>query len=327
MKYQYAFILGHASAVSREEIIRVLKTRVISFQILFSHEEFLLLAGDSLWPIKELQEQLGGTIKIVQIEILVSEVDLLIVAEKIIFNRLRALAQTKTVQTKWQYGFSVYGCAWPRLLERFGLDLKKKLKKIYPSVRFVVSKEKNLASVIVVKEHLLEQGIDLAIFKTDQGYYLGRTITVQDYGDYGYRDFSRPARDSRSGMLPPKLAKIMVNLAGVPAGGILLDPSCGSGTILQEALLLGYTKIIGTDLSAKAVADSLHNLKWLAAKYELNLNDVKIFQADSRSLSSKLEANSISAIITEPYLGESQKFKVQSQSLADLENLYLASWK
>lgn len=326
-KYQYAFILGHASGVSKAEIIKVLEARLFVFKELFCNEEFLLFETDNEWSAKELQEQLGGTIKIVQIEGFVQEHGLLVEAEKIIFNRLKFLAQNSLEQKKWQYGFSVYGSPWLRQLERFGLDLKKKLKKIYPSVRFVVSKESSLASVIVIKEHLLEQGIDLDIFKTDQGYYLGRTITVQDYGDYGYRDFSRPARDSKSGMLPPKLAKMMINLAGISTDGTLLDPSCGSGTILQEALLLGYDKVIGTDLSTKAVEDSLNNLKWLADKYKLNLDKIKVFQADSKSLSSKIKANSISAIITEPYLGESEKSKVKSQKLSDLAELYLGSFQ
>lgn len=327
MKYQYAFILGHSWAVSAVEIIKVLEFRKIYFKELFSNEEFLLCEGNSAWPIQELQQQLGGTIKVIQIESLANENNLLAEVEKVILNRLAFLAETKTEKTKWQYGFSVYGSAWLKKLDRFGLDLKKSLKKNYPSVRFVSSKEKSLASVIVVKEHLLEQGIDLAILKTPQGYYLGRALTIQDYGDYGFRDFGRPSRDDKSGMLPPKLAKMMINLAGTGLTGKLLDPSCGSGTILQEALLLGYEKVIGTDLSPKAVADSLNNLKWLAAKYKLDLSEVKVFQADSRILSSKIEAGSIEAIITEPYLGEALKSKVQNQNLAVLADLYLKSFQ
>ena len=61
----------------------------------------------------------------------------------------------------------------------------------------------------------------------------------------------KPYRDMRRGMLPPKLARSLVNLAigaKSPSDMTILDPFCGTGTVLMEAMLLG-THVVGTDLA------------------------------------------------------------------------------
>jgi 23S rRNA G2445 N2-methylase RlmL len=55
----------------------------------------------------------------------------------------------------------------------------------------------------------------------------------------------------RSGALRPTVAAAMVRLAGKPAG-LLLDPCCGSGTILAEATEVGW-RAAGTDIDPDAV--------------------------------------------------------------------------
>ena len=74
---------------------------------------------------------------------------------------------------------------------------------------------------------------------------------------------ARPARDAKVGMLPPKLAQILINLCGpLPQDSTILDPFCGTGVVLQEALLMGY-HAYGTDLSERMVEYSKKNLIWL----------------------------------------------------------------
>ena len=63
--------------------------------------------------------------------------------------------------------------------------------------------------------------------------------------------------------MPPRLARMMVNLSSCGKGKVLLDPFCGVGTILQEALLEGAS-VIGTDANAWCVKASEENLDWLA---------------------------------------------------------------
>ena len=64
-------------------------------------------------------------------------------------------------------------------------------------------------------------------------------------------------------MLPPKLAQILINLCGpLKPGAVVLDPFCGTGVVLQEALLMGY-RAYGTDIDERMVDYTEKNLKWL----------------------------------------------------------------
>ncbi len=91
-----------------------------------------------------------------------------------------------------------------------------------------------------------------------------RVIGVQDIDAYAKRDQARPARDAKVGMLPPKLAQILINLCGeLPADARILDPFCGTGVVLQEAYLMGYTPY-GTDINDRMVSYSQKNLDWIA---------------------------------------------------------------
>jgi 23S rRNA G2445 N2-methylase RlmL len=56
----------------------------------------------------------------------------------------------------------------------------------------------------------------------------------------------------RPGALRPTVAAAMVTLAGKP-GTVLLDPCCGSGTILAEATAAGWPKVHGGDIDPEAV--------------------------------------------------------------------------
>jgi tRNA G10 N-methylase Trm11 len=106
---------------------------------------------------------------------------------------------------------------------------------------------------------------------------VGTTVYEQDIAGYTARDQARPKRDAFVGMLPPKLAQTIINLA---AGqkfssnketAIVLDPFCGTGVILQEALLMGYS-VYGTDISPKMVDYSIENIAWLKQKHPRRTN-------------------------------------------------------
>jgi 23S rRNA G2445 N2-methylase RlmL len=62
----------------------------------------------------------------------------------------------------------------------------------------------------------------------------------------------------RRGALRPTLAAALVDLAGEPSG-VLLDPCCGSGTILAEAAAVGWTPV-GLDIDPSAVAIARGNV-------------------------------------------------------------------
>jgi tRNA G10 N-methylase Trm11 len=107
-------------------------------------------------------------------------------------------------------------------------------------------------------------------------------------------------------MLPPKLAQTMINLAAPLARGTLegnkkriLDPFCGTGVILQEAALMGFS-VYGTDLAPKMVDFSITNLEWLSESHHVTI-DATVHQGDAMDTS---WSKPIDAIVCESYLGQ-----------------------
>jgi tRNA G10 N-methylase Trm11 len=111
---------------------------------------------------------------------------------------------------------------------------------------------------------------------------------------------------------------------------IILDPFCGSGTTLQEALLLGYNNLIASDKNPKAINNTQNNLNWLASKYGLNTNNVQLLTLPIEHLARAIKPSSIDAIITEPYLGPALKgnegLKQINLIIKELETFYLSAF-
>jgi len=169
--------------------------------------------------------------------------------------------------TKVFLGFSVYpqvsAGAYTQKLFKTGLELKKKLKVQGISCRLVTSRETNLSAVVVAHNKLLTaQGREFVILKNNNQFFIGETIDVQPFAELSKRDYGRPQRDSQSGMIPPKLALMMLNLSMAKDTENILDPFCGSGTILQEAVWQGRTNLYGSDISAR---DSRYKTEFILA--------------------------------------------------------------
>jgi len=295
---QYVFILGHNPKLSVAEILALLPNA----KIIKETDSFLILENDEI-NCDDFLNRLGGTIKIGRV--ISDKID-----DKLIIETLKQVQG----DSKIKFGLSYYDCK----LNNLGLEIKKELKTLGINSRLVTSKDKALSSVIVTKNKVNE-------FLILGNEYLAETCAVQDFKGYGKRDFGRPVRDMLSGSMPPKLAKIMINLTQAPKGTTLLDPFCGSGTLLQEALLLGY-KVIGTDLSVKAIKDSKENLAWF--EKEFKLNKYKILLSDVIDLSKNIK--SVDAIVTEPYLGPPLKGNETEKKIKDiiseLSTLYIEAF-
>lgn len=146
------------------------------------------------------------------------------------------------------------------------LKLKKILVRHGRSVRVVENKDAILSTATSLHNGLSgKNDRKCELIKVNDDWY--KVVGIQDIDAYAKRDQARPARDARVGMLPPKLAQILINLCGsLPQGSRILDPFCGTGVVLQEALLMGYSAY-GTDLSEKMVNYSERNLKWLFSEH------------------------------------------------------------
>jgi len=236
---------------------------------------------------------------------------------------------------KLTVGISVYGqTVHPRDVQRTGLALKQALKKQGRSVRLIPN---DAAALSTATSHHNKLGlspnkIELLIVYGQKSVVVAESTGTQNITALAARDQGRPKRDAFVGMLPPKLALMMINLSGIdhsavaesslsssakqnvdPTGQLLpvaddkatsrklptiLDPFCGTGVVLQEAALLGFN-VYGTDLAEKMVDYSRLNMQWLAAKH--SINSVEIEAGDAIEHQWQLP---IDAIVAETYLGQ-----------------------
>ena len=205
-------------------------------------------------------------------------------------------------QGKITLGLSAYGfTATAREVQKTGIILKSKLKEKGVSLRLVPNAEPalNTATSHHNKLGLSDNHVELLVVRAGNGkVVVAESVGAQNITDLASRDQARPRTDSFVGMLPPKLARMMVNLTGV-ASGRVLDPFCGTGVLLQEAALLGFD-VYGTDLSEKMVRYSTENLDWLTNRYSLD-SKVVIEQGDAMT---HAWVGSLDAIATETYLGQ-----------------------
>ena len=200
------------------------------------------------------------------------------------------------------YGFSIS----PRQLQSIGLSLKSSMKRHGASLRLIpnTSIELSTATSHNNKLGLSPKKRELFIIKTDNGaIIIAESNGAQNITAYARRDRNRPRRDAFVGMLPPKLAQIMVNVAvGNATKATILDPFCGTGTVLQEALLKGYD-VCGSDLSQKMIDYTTENLAWLQSKCHIAGTVRSLEQADAMT-HQWTESQQLDAVICETYLGQ-----------------------
>lgn len=300
----YFFILGRQPEFSVVEAWQVAQSLGLKFTNIALTKDFWIVEAKSLDLLK-LQQTLAGMVKLGEVLAGVNNKEQLITAavKKIIKPAKRLL-----------FGFSWYGQE-PRLMKQLGLELKREYKTD-GRVRFVVSREKVLSSVTVQKNHLLPpSGWEIIFLPVEDKVQIGRTITVQPFADYSERDYERPSRELREGMLPPKLARTMVNLAGGSGLKSLLDPFCGSGTVLQEAALLGVPQLVGSDNQEAAITRTKQNWQWLVRRRGVKAQ-LQLFTVGLEQLSSKINNRKFASVVSEPFLGPPLSGKETSKQLA-----------
>jgi tRNA G10 N-methylase Trm11 len=214
---------------------------------------------------KEL-DSLGGTIKIAEV-----------------YN-MPLFSLVKKVHTgeRLEYGISVYGQPESTLSELLK-DIKKKMNEAGMKGRFVNS-EGNVSSAQY--KQLRNGGAEFVYIKTAQRQYVALVTGVQDIDAYSARDYGKPFRDMAMGMLPPKLAQILINITGVT--GKIWDPFCGSGAVLMEGINAGRP-MVGSDISPKAVEGAIKNVEWL------NKGKAEVFYQDAARVTKLPDAEAIAA--------------------------------
>ena len=214
---------------------------------------------------------------------------------------------SETAEGKIHLGLSVYGAKMSPLdVHATALRIKKVIRaKTGRSVRAVPNTAMHLSSAQVVHHQLTkDNGLEIVVYISGGSAFITKTVAEQDIEAYSRRDQNRPKRDARVGMLPPKLAQTIINLAAAdtaPSHDIaVLDPFCGTGVILQEAALQGYGAY-GSDLEKRMIEYTRTNLEWLSETHGLPPIDPALEVGDATEHN---WGKSIDIVACEGYLGQ-----------------------
>lgn len=230
--------------------------------------------------------ELGGSLKLAQVISVLDTTNWHQLSNEL--NKILGEQLSKLDESKVNLGISSYGLdVNPGQLLATGLSLKKYAKSINRSIRVIPNKNTYLSSAQAIHNKLAgSHGIEFILVKQEGRTIVATRRAVQDIEAYSTRDRQRPKRDARVGMLPPKLAQIIINLARANNSQnqqqkklILLDPFCGSGVVLQEARLMGLD-VLGSDIDERMIEFSKDNMAWLdnmippgQVRYELEIAD------------------------------------------------------
>jgi len=303
MKQLYLFQLGRDPELSRIEIESFLELLNKKFEIIENSKNITVVSTENL--DRDIIKKLGGTIKISEV---ISNSGRIPDIEE---NLAKQEFYTGT-KNKAYYSVQGYQTGLTDLVIQIIKDYFKKIK-----IKATIKKE--IEPSAMIKKDFLESGVDILIYKN----YIARTIAVTNPLETKERDLSRPNVDYMK-TISIRLAKILINLSQVKKGGILIDPFCGSGTILQEAMLNGINTI-GLDKDPESIKQSKDNLEWAKEQYKLD-SSYQLYKLDSRKMTSVIKT--ADAIVTEPYMGPYiRKLPTikEAQELADeLTSLYIA---
>ncbi|MEK7529093.1 MAG: DNA methyltransferase [Patescibacteria group bacterium] len=282
---EYAFILGRNPELSLAELLT-----------LFPEDELVLHSGHTTVfqyknPLPEPQkllDRIGGTTKIIEV-----------FARGTFDDAMEVLTAYLTEHNAKIFGINainVSSAFEQKFLRHILIPLKKKLKGD-GKVRFVNKPFFNVSEVFAKKQRLIEKGAELNCIQTGKEVLFGKTVAIQDFEGYAERDYGKEVRDPRAGMLPPKLAQIMINLAGEV--DVIYDPFCGTGTILNEAILMGK-KAIGSDIEPKMIEASKVNVPGAAV---FQHDAAVLYGADKLMSMANIKGGQRIAIVSEPSLG------------------------
>lgn len=243
---------------------------------------------------------------------------------------------------KLTLGISVYGReVHPRDIQRTGLALKQALKKRGRSVRLVPNDFQALSTATSHhnKLGLSDNKLEIMVVYGRNSVIIADSLGTQNISALAARDQGRPKRDAFVGMLPPKLALMMINMSGITAlplssraaasvednkgevqpesptrREVRSDDADGQagerinmrildpfcGTgVVLQEAALLGFDVYGSDLADKMVDYSKANLEWLAVKHRIGSVTIEPGDATTHTWQPP-----VSAVVAETYLGQ-----------------------
>ena len=260
----YLFVLGRDPQLSVLEAVTYLTTRGIPFTIKNYDDEVLLLEARP-FAYKEVIKDLAG----------IQKIGTPISFENVIFTK-----------DKIKYNVEYYGESDE---EEFKAQLKaafkeQKVKPIHKTIRGPSDLEKH---------RILQDGYEFLVYND----IIFKTDAVSNPRSYEERD-KKPFFDVKR-TISIRLARMLINIAAVKPGKTILDPYAGTGTIMQEAIILGINAI-GIDSDKETCEGCNKNLYWVRKTYHTKA-EWSIINKDARRLATYIDH--VDAIVSEPYLG------------------------
>ncbi len=354
---KFLFVLGKNQIVSLCEISHLLQFEPYKGKIIDYSKQIGIIEFEEIKKtesLRELQYRLGGIQKICEIigdypkKIFIEGFPIQKQPKK--FKRARTSIENDLIpkilphiflniqNKKIMFAISVYPYLFSKpevsighLIQFLNQFIKNHLKKDLNNVKYFkypdnLLKSKNLNPIwphhVLVYSLLEFPNAEIILGFTKSKCYIAKTIAVDNPNLRKAIDEHRPKTRFEIS-IPPKLAKVLINLLYLPKNGLLLDPFCGTGTILMMAALQGIN-FYGTDINKDRIEASINNLNWLKREFNLNfqLDAKNVFNLDSTKLDSHFKENSVDGIATEPFLGpplKSPLLKTEYQKIIDEE--------
>ena len=314
MSDKFIFLLGNTPDLSLQELQKILPEA--TFESLSFNLVRTTLTENDFTPV-QLIEILGGTVKIFQeIKPLAEHTPVEDIKTEIIeFIRSEQLRE-----------FAVAELGRDHLEVIEAAEIKAILKKRDGiATRYIEGSRYGLSSAVLTHQKVTE----IAVIQGQSALVLAKTVGVQDIDQWTLRDRMKPYADRKKGMLPPKVARMMVNLAVGPHPAktdVLLDPFCGSGTILLEGLER-QINVVGNDLDIEATVGSRTNVEWYRDQIIETLGEATVYNQDATKL--LLPQNQkVQYLVTEPFLGKPRPQPDQLENIfRGIEKLYLGAFK
>lgn len=316
---RYLFILGRKSELAFYELDVVLHRKFSNKDLSIEKDNnYAIVQTKYKLRVNQLIKILGGTVKICHIGKTTK-------AKTLLKDLTSILRNESFGKTKLNFGISCINK--PESIDYFLIpkQLKSSLNKENISSRYILPGKNFQLSSAQVK---LGDITEFYLIWSKNNIYIAKTIVVQDFRGFSRRDYQRPYVLPREGMLPPKVARMMVNLAfpeDPRENDWLLDPFCGTGTIAQEALSLNIN-CLNSDISEKKVKGTRENLKWLS-KQENIIAKWKVLKGNATNIS-EINLDKIKCIVTEPFLGQPNVNNRNIKNIIKgLNKLYLGALK
>ncbi len=313
------FISGKNWILSLAELTAYFQTRNNKFKVEYFSREFFSINVENRLDTSAIAD-LGGTIKIGELKTTISTE---LVKEA--FLQKNKLSQKQISEAlmkcgvldgmakapeKVLFGVSVYFTdnafhPFSGRMQRFiGSAIKDELAIRGVKSSFMGYSEDRrvqLSHVEVIKKHLVENQAEVLFCIGKKETWIATTVAVHNPFEFQKRDIYKPNQRKIFAM-PPRLARMMVNLSACNKGKTLLDPFCGVGTILQEALLEGAA-VVGMDVNPWCGEAAEENVEWLIREYGLEGADFRVLQGDINMLAQKIGRENVDCIVCEPDLG------------------------